>query len=137
LFGWQVAVAVDDGNENIAFSFVLVFIVSVQRPVPLQPPPSQPVNVEPAAAWAVRVTLVPTTNDAEQVGPHEIPAGSEVTEPLPIPPRLTNNLTVTGSSAEARLTPSDIAVDKTTTISNATLKRALESRVTARLHLAV
>ena len=38
-------------------------IVTVQVPVPEQPPPLQPVNVEPAAGAAVSVTAVPLAND--------------------------------------------------------------------------
>ena len=33
--------------------------MTVQVPVPVQPPPLQPVNVEPAAGVAVKVTAVP------------------------------------------------------------------------------
>ena len=35
------------------------FIVTAQVPVPVQPPPLQPVKVEPAAGVAVKVTAVP------------------------------------------------------------------------------
>jgi len=60
-------------------------MVTVQEPVPVQPPPLQPVNVDPAAAAAVRVTDVPLVNEAEQVAPHEMPAGALITVPLPAP----------------------------------------------------
>lgn len=45
--------------------------------------PDHPVNREPVAAAAVRVTEVPLTNDAEHVGPQLMPAGLEVTVPVP------------------------------------------------------
>ena len=48
---------------------VAALIVTVQVPVPVQPPPLQPVKVEPAAGAAVKVTAVPLANDAEHVAP--------------------------------------------------------------------
>ncbi len=44
---------------NVAVTVVAAFMVTTQEPVPEQPPPLQPVNVEPPAAAAVRVTTVP------------------------------------------------------------------------------
>jgi hypothetical protein len=61
----------------------------VQVPVPLQPPPLQPENVEPAAGVAVKVTAVPLVKPAEQVLPQEMPVGALVTVPLPAPALLT------------------------------------------------
>ena len=55
--------------------------------------PLQPWNCEPAAAWAVSRTTVPTGKKAEQTPPplppvmvQPIPAGCDVTVPLPLPP---------------------------------------------------
>ncbi len=45
---------------NVAVTFVSAFMVTVQVPVPEQPPPLQPANAEPAAGWAVSVTWVPS-----------------------------------------------------------------------------
>jgi hypothetical protein len=70
---------------NVAVTEVAAIIVTVQVPVPVQPPPLQPVNMEPAAGAAVRVTTVPIVNEVEHVAPHEIPAGLLVTVPLPAP----------------------------------------------------
>src|SRR6267378_2417602 len=53
--------------------------------MPVQPPPLQPAKVEPAAGVAVKVTAVPTVNEAEQAAPQEIPEGALVTVPLPVP----------------------------------------------------
>jgi len=65
-------------------------IVTVQVVVaPLQPPPLQPVKVDPADGAAVRVTRVPEVNETEQVVPQLRPAGELVTVPLPVPPLLT------------------------------------------------
>src|SRR5437867_1143788 len=69
-------------------------MVTVHAPVPEQPPPLQPVNVEPVAGVAVSVTLVPLSKEAEQVAPQSIPAGLEVTVPLPVPAPLTVRVTV-------------------------------------------
>jgi len=63
--------------------------VTVQVPVPAQPPPLQPVNVDPAAGAAVKVTAVPLAYAAAQVAPHEMPAGLLVTVPIPAPVLLT------------------------------------------------
>jgi hypothetical protein len=60
-------------------------MVTAQVPVPVQPPPLQPVNVEPAAGVAVRVTAVPLAKAAEQVAPQEMPAGALETVPVPVP----------------------------------------------------
>ena len=44
---------------NVAVTVVSALRVTMQVPVPEQPPPLQPVKVEPAAGVAVRVTVVP------------------------------------------------------------------------------
>ena len=63
--------------------------VTVQGPVPAQPPPVQPAKEEPAADAAVRVTAVPLVKLAEQVAPQLIPTGELVTVPLPVPDGVT------------------------------------------------
>lgn len=63
---------------------VLAVIDTTQLPVPVHAP-LQPVNVDPAAAVAVKFTEVPFEYTSEQSVPHEIPAGTLVTEPLPVP----------------------------------------------------
>jgi len=83
------APAVDrvSGNDcciKVAVTAVAAFIVRVQGPVPAQPP-LQPLKVEPAAGAAVSETSVPLANEAEQVAPHEMPAGLLVTVPMPAP----------------------------------------------------
>lgn len=44
---------------NVAVTEVAAFMVTVHVPVPVQPPPDQPVKVEPDVALAVSVTLLP------------------------------------------------------------------------------
>ena len=68
---------------------VAALSVTVQVPVPEQPPPLQPLNVDPAAGVAVKVTTVPLAYAAMQVAPHEIPEGLLVTVPIPGPELIT------------------------------------------------
>ncbi len=82
---------------NVAVTVVAALIVSTQVPVPVQPPPVQPPKVEPAVGAAVNVTLVPVLNDAAQVAPHAMPAGDEVTVPVPVP--LFETVSCTGGGA--------------------------------------
>ena len=59
-------------------------VVSVQVPGPWQPPP-QPAKVEPVAACAVSVTDAPDCAVIVQVPGQSMPAGLEVTRPVPLP----------------------------------------------------
>jgi hypothetical protein len=43
---------------NVAVTVLLPSMVTVQVPVPEQPPPDHPVKVDPLAGFAVRVTWV-------------------------------------------------------------------------------
>ena len=47
------------GTSKVAMTVVVAFKVTVQGPVPVQPPPLQPLNVEPVAGVTVSVTAVP------------------------------------------------------------------------------
>jgi hypothetical protein len=80
-----VTVSVKGDRAKVAVTEAAAFMVTMQVLVPEQPPPLQPVNVEPAAGAAVRVTTVPLVNDAAHVEPQEMPAGLLVTVPLPAP----------------------------------------------------
>ena len=80
------------GAPKRAKTVVLAVRVTVQVPVPKQPPPLQPSKVEPVAGVAVRVTGVPLSKGAEQVAPHSTPRGLEVTVPLPTPSRTTERV---------------------------------------------
>jgi hypothetical protein len=72
-------------SVNVAVTEFAPVIATVQVPVPLQPPPLQPVNVVPVAGAAVSVTVVPWPNVPVQVAPQSIPAGADVTVPTPMP----------------------------------------------------
>jgi hypothetical protein len=58
-------------------------IVTLQLPPPAHAPP-QPLKLEPLAGVAVSVTALPLAKLAEQVLPQLIPAGLELTVPLPL-----------------------------------------------------
>ena len=47
-----------DAGSNIAVTDCALFIVTTQAPVPLHPPPLQPVKLDPAAGVADSVTAV-------------------------------------------------------------------------------
>ena len=80
-----VTVSAKDDCTKVAVTDVAALTVTLHVPVPVQPPPLQPVNVEPAAGVAVKVTAVPLANAAEQVAPQEMPAGALETVPTPAP----------------------------------------------------
>ena len=70
---------------NVAVTDWAALIVTVQvAAVPVQPL-DQPPNVEPEAAAAVRVTVVPLAMLAEQVDPQLMPPVEDVTVPVPVP----------------------------------------------------
>jgi hypothetical protein len=89
-----VTLSAKDDCMKVAVAEVAALMVTVQVPVPVQPPPLQPVKVEPAAGVAVSVTAVPLGNEPEHVVPHEIPAGELVTVPVPAPALLTVSVKV-------------------------------------------
>jgi hypothetical protein len=84
-----VTVSAKDDCTKLAVTDMAALIVTVQGPVPVQPPPLQPENVEPAAGVAVKVTAVPLVKPVAQVAPQEIPAGVLEMVPAPAPALLT------------------------------------------------
>jgi hypothetical protein len=76
---------------NVAVTAVAALNVTMQVPVPAQPPPLQPAKVELADADAVNFTCVPLAKFAEQVVGQLIPAGALVTVPVPVPASITDN----------------------------------------------
>jgi hypothetical protein len=73
---------------NVAVTVLAASIVTTQLPVPVHAP-DQPLKVELLSADAVKVTIVPALYVSEQSDPQLIPAGAEVTVPLPVPPLFT------------------------------------------------
>jgi hypothetical protein len=78
----------------VAVTVVDAVSVTVQVPVPEQPPPLQPLKMEPAVGVAVKVIAVPLAYAAMQVAPHAMPAGLLVTVPIPAPVLLTVSVNV-------------------------------------------
>jgi len=74
---------------KVAVTVVAAETVTTHDPVPAQPPPLQPLKVEPAAGAAVSVTAVPLAKLAVHVAPQVIPAGELLTVPLPVPAGVT------------------------------------------------
>jgi hypothetical protein len=75
---WGVCVA------KVATAVLAALMVSVQVPVPEQSP-LQPLNIMPLSGVAVRVTTVLVLKVVLQVAPQLMPAGDEVTVPVPVP----------------------------------------------------
>jgi hypothetical protein len=73
---------------KVAVTARAAVIVVMQVPLPVQAP-LQPVKVEPELGVAVRVTVVPELRLALQVVPQLMPAGVEMTVPLPVPALVT------------------------------------------------
>jgi len=76
-------------SSNRAETATALAKVTTHAFVPLQPPPTHPMKVEPGDALAVSVTGVSAGNTDEQVAPQLIPAGLLLTVPPPVPTRLT------------------------------------------------
>jgi len=79
---------------KVAVTVVAALKVTVQAPVPEQPPPLQPLKVEPAAGAAVSVTAVPLGKLATHVALQVMPVGALVTVPLPAPAGVTVSVKV-------------------------------------------
>src|ERR1043166_759789 len=78
-------VSVKRCSVNVAVTVVAAVIVVVHVLVPVQPPPDQPVNVDPFAGVSVSVTDWLKLKSAAQVDPQLIPVGFDVTVPAPFP----------------------------------------------------
>jgi hypothetical protein len=95
---------------NAADTFLAADIVTVQLLDVPEQAPLQPLNVEPLAGVALRVTAVPLAKLAEQVVPQLIPVGWLVTAPVPVPDFVTDSVycSVEGQALIARsYLPSD------------------------------
>jgi len=88
-------------SENAAPTVFAASIVTWQLPVPVQAP-LQPAKAEPLAALAVSATTEPAAYGSEQSAPQLMPAGEDVTVPLPVPVFVTP--TVYGFSVNVAVT---------------------------------
>lgn len=91
---------------NVAVTVFAASIVVTQVPVPEQPPPDQPANVEVGPGVAVSVTRVPDRYSSEQSRPHVMPIGFDVTVPVPVP--VSSSESVNGSRRHVELQPSPL-----------------------------
>jgi hypothetical protein len=83
---------------NDAVALVAAMALNVQLGlVPVHAPAVQPPNVEPLAGVAVSVTCAPEGTWAEQVGGQLIPAGDDVTVPVPVPVLATETVWLVGT----------------------------------------
>jgi hypothetical protein len=78
-------------SVKVAVTDAAAFSVTAQLPVPVQPAPDHPANIEVTDGATVRVTRVPAAKLAAQVAPQLMPAGDEVTVPVPVPAGTTVN----------------------------------------------
>jgi hypothetical protein len=88
---------------NVAVTEVAAVTVTRQVPVPEHGAP-QPVNVDPVAGAAIKVTCVPLANGAAHVAPQLIPAGALVTVPVPVPAFVTVKVKFVVLSANVAVT---------------------------------
>ena len=84
---------------KVAVTVLADVIDTMHAPVPLQEPPDQPPKVCPTEGVAVNETRVPIAKVARQVEPQLIPAGFEVTVPVPEPVLVTVKLVVDALTA--------------------------------------
>src|SRR4029079_6700257 len=98
-----VTVSVNRCSVNVAVTPVAAVIVVVHVDVPVQPPPDQPVKVEPVAGVAVRTTDWLKLKSAAHVAPQLMPAGFDVTVPAPLPALVT--VSVRSCSGDAAVPP--------------------------------
>jgi hypothetical protein len=78
-------VSVKVGTLKVAVTVFAALMVTVQIAPDTELQPLQLPKTDPLAAAAVSVTVVPLLYDSEQSAPHVIPAGLDVTVPLPAP----------------------------------------------------
>ncbi len=97
--GVMVTVATPTGSlRNPAATVRACDITTVQLPVPAHEPPHAS-SVLPALAVAVSVTLVPAANEPVQLPVVQlIPAGDDVTDPVPSPETVTVSVCAGGAT---------------------------------------
>ena len=94
----RVTVSVLIVRVNVAVTAAACVMVTTHVPVPVHPLPDHPRNVEPTAGAAVSVTVVPEAYASVQSVPHVIPAGADVTLPVPTPASAAVSVYVTRSN---------------------------------------
>jgi hypothetical protein len=75
-----------EGGAKLAVTLAACVIATRQLPVPLHPPPDQPLKRVPEEGVAVSVTEVPCANKAVHLFAGQLmPTGAEEMEPVPVP----------------------------------------------------
>jgi hypothetical protein len=100
----RATVRVCGASANVAVTVAAAFIVTTHVLVPEHPAPDHPVNVDDAPGAAVSVTTVPDDSVALHAVPQLMPAGDDVTVPVPAPARLTDKANVNRSNCAVALT---------------------------------
>lgn len=78
-------------SSNVAVTVVAAAIVTVHVSPETVSQPLQPANVDRLSGVGVSVTVAPTSNSAAHDVPQSIPAGLEITLPVPVPARITES----------------------------------------------
>lgn len=101
---------------NVAPTFLAADKVTAQVVVVPLHAPDHPVKLEPVVGAAVNVTTLPWSKLALHVAPQSIPAGADVTLPVPVPKAATVSATLLGASAvKLALTLWSVAIVKVQT----------------------
>jgi hypothetical protein len=72
-------------RTNVALTEAVALMVTVHVAFDPVHAPDQPANTDVLLGLACSVTVDPAVYDSEQSLPHEMPAGFDVTVPLPVP----------------------------------------------------
>ena len=98
---------------KVAVTPSAALMVTEHVPVPVQPAPLHPANVDPLAAAAVSTTTCPLVKLAEHVAPQLIPAGLLVTVPVPVPALVTVRVSLLPVLKVAVTVTSDVTIGTT------------------------
>src|SRR5580658_11270989 len=112
---------------NVAVTVVASVKLTWHVLKPEQPPPDQPVNTEPAGVDAVSVTSVPASKLVEHGTAQLMPAGLEVTFPVPAPANFTVSVSVVTASGRLVSPATSVPVSRTSASVSASASGLLES----------
>ena len=133
LLGAWLGTGGDDAMLKVAVT--VAFGVSEQEPVPLQSP-LHPPNTDPGSGTAVRMTVPAWVNCPVHVARQSIPAGLDVTVPVPAPTMLTVTVrfaTTLANAARALIRPPVDTFPLKDVFRSTVLRIALLSSATVRL----
>jgi hypothetical protein len=90
---------------KVAVTLAAETMLTMHVPVPEQPPPDQPANLDPLAGSPVSLTWVPIANEWEQIEPQSIPSGLDTASPEPLPESVTVRVSGNSCAHEVELSP--------------------------------